>query len=196
LTSFTLAMHQVLLNAGKSPVVWQEMVLDHNVDVKLSNKTIAMVWESSADAVSVAQKGYQLVHAPSDFFYLDCGAGEWINSPGGANSWCDPFKTWQKAYSFDPLANITTSQTHLILGGEQLLWSEQSGPENLDSIVWPRAAVSAEIFWTGTPVSERDVKEALPRLHDIRFRLVQRGVNAINLQPLWCALRPGQCDLS
>ena len=29
------------------------------------------------------------------------------------------------------------------------LWSEQSSPENLDSIVWPRLAVAAEVFWTG-----------------------------------------------
>jgi len=50
--------------------------------------------------------------------------------------------------------------------GEQLLWSEQSGPQNLDPIVWPRAASSAEIFWsgkqpTGAPLN---VTEALPRL--------------------------------
>lgn len=25
------------------------------------------------------------------------------------------------------------------------------------------------------------------------YRLVARGVKAIPLQPLWCALRPGQC---
>jgi hypothetical protein len=29
--------------------------------------------------------------------------------------------------------------------GQQLLWTEQSTPENLDSIVWPRAASSAEV---------------------------------------------------
>ena len=29
------------------------------------------------------------------------------------------------------------------------LWSEQSSPENLDSIVWPRLAAAAEVFWTG-----------------------------------------------
>lgn len=33
----------------------------------------------------------------------------------------------------------------LVFQGQQLLWTEQSGPENLDSIVWPRAATSAEV---------------------------------------------------
>jgi len=50
--------------------------------------------------------------------------------------------------------------------GQQALWSEQSGPQNVDPIVWPRAAASAEIFWSaqpgGTPLN---VTEALPRLH-------------------------------
>lgn len=100
------------------------------------------------------------------------------------------------SYTFDPLANLTEAQYDLVLGGEQLLWSEQSGPQNVDPIVWPRAASSAEIFWsakqpTGAPLN---VTEALPRLHDVRYRMVQRGVNAIPLQPQWCALRPDACD--
>ncbi|KAH0585969.1 hypothetical protein H2248_007254 [Termitomyces sp. 'cryptogamus'] len=32
--------------------------------------------------------------------------------------------------------------------------------------------------------------------HSPAFRFQQRGVNAIALQPLWCALRPGKCDLN
>ena len=99
--------------------------------------------------------------------------------------------------------------------GEQILWTEQSGPQNLDPIVWPRAASSAEIFWSakqpsGAPLN---VTEALPRLQarhthifshntyltirkqDLRYRMVQRGIKAIQLQPQWCALRPHACDL-
>lgn len=76
--------------------------------------------------------------------------------------------------------------------GQQLLWAEQSGPSNLDSIAWPRAASSAELFWSGPG---GDVKTALPRLHEIRYRFVQRGTKAIPLQPEWCALRPNLCDV-
>lgn len=80
-----------------------------------------------------------------------------------------------------------------ILIGQHLLWTEQSGPQNLDPIVWPRAASSAELFWSGPGLN---VSTALPRLHDVAYRMRQRGVNAISLQPLWCALRPGACDLT
>ena len=118
------------------------------------------------------------------------------------NSWCDPFKTWQKSYSFDPFANLTSEQQKLILGGESLLWTEQSSPENLDPIVWPRAASAAEIYWTGATLPDGNVRNgvegvraALPRLHDIAYRMRQRGIRAIALQPEWCARRPGACDV-
>ncbi|KAJ6622729.1 N-acetylhexosaminidase [Mycena sp. CBHHK59/15] len=196
LNTFTTATHGALTKLGKTPVVWEEMVLDHNVT--LSNQTLVMVWISSQNAAQVAAKNFRIVHSPSDYFYLDCGSGEWIGDDPSGNSWCDPFKTWQKSYTFNPLENLTSAQTHLVLGGQQLLWTEQSDPNNLDSIAWPRAATSAEIFWTGARLpdgSPLDGSEALPRLHELRYRMVQRGVRAIPLQPQWCVLRPGLCNL-
>jgi len=98
-----------------------------------------------------------------------------------------------QAYSFDPYNNISESQRHLVLGGQQLLWTEQASPNNLDSIVWPRAAASAEVFWSGPGGNGQ---AALARLHDHAYRITQRGIQAIALQPKWCALRPGMCDLT
>ena len=81
--------------------------------------------------------------------------------------------------------------------GQIPLWSEQSSPENLDPIVWPRAASAAEVFWSGGKSNDvpLNVSSALARLHDLRFRMVQRGIRAIALQPEWCAVRPGSCDI-
>ena len=123
----------------------------------------------------------------------DCGHGAWVGAFPNGNSWCDPFKTWQHSYSFNPTANLTADQAKLILGGQHLLWTEQSGPENLDDTVWPRAASSAELFWSGPG---GNVSTALPRLHDVSYRFRTRGVKTISLQPEWCALRPGACDLT
>lgn len=222
LSDFVVATHEALTDAGKTPVVWEgsltccsfddfiliistpEMVLAHNVS--LSNDTVILVWISSQDAVDVAKAGYRIVQAPSDFFYLDCGAGAWVGDFPTGNSWCDPFKNWQKAYSYDPLANLTSeAEQSLVLGGQTLLWTEQSGPTNLDPIVWPRAAAAAEVFWLGSTLPdslgggdriEEGLQPALARMHDVSFRMRARGVNTINLQPLWCALRPGVCDLT
>ncbi|GJJ15499.1 hypothetical protein Clacol_009777 [Clathrus columnatus] len=203
LDTFVQATQSTLTKVGKIPIISEEMVLDYNLT--LSNDTIAIVWISSQDVPSVVQRGFRVILGASDFLFLvlnvglqDCGGGEWVGDDI-ANSWCDPFKTWQKIYSFDPFANLTSEQTKLIVGGMTLLWTEQSDPSNLDPIVWPRAAAAAEVFWTGaqlptgTPLNS---SEALPRLHDARYRFVQRGVKAIALQPQWCALRPGACDLN
>ncbi|KAF8895216.1 N-acetylhexosaminidase [Infundibulicybe gibba] len=191
LDTFTQINHKALRDVGKRAVVWEEMVLDH--PVTLANDTLVMVWISSDHVAAVAQTGHKIIHAASDYFYLDCGGGGWVGQNTLGNSWCDPFKTWQKSYSFNPTANLTADEAKLVLGGEHLLWTEQSSPNNLDSIVWPRAASSAELFWSGPG---GDAGKALPRLHDASFRFVQRGVKAIPLQPLWCALRPGACDLN
>ncbi|KAJ7626592.1 N-acetylhexosaminidase [Mycena polygramma] len=191
LDTFTQASHAALRSAGKSAIVWEEMVL--STPVTLANDTIVMVWISSADVQAVADSGLRLVHAASDYFYLDCGHGGWVGAFPTGNSWCDPFKTWQHAYTFDPVANLTSAQAERVLGGQSLLWTEQSGPENLDSTTWPRAASTAELFWSGPG---GDVEKALPRLHEEVYRFRQRGVAANALQPEWCALRPGACDLT
>jgi N-acetyl-beta-hexosaminidase len=46
-----------------------EMVLSYNVTT-LSNETLVLVWISSDDVAAVAQKGFKLIHAASDYFYL------------------------------------------------------------------------------------------------------------------------------
>lgn len=109
------------------------MILTH--DLPLENDTIILVWISSKDVQKVVEKNFRVIHAASDYFYLDCGMGGWLGN-SSSTSWCDPYKTWQKAYSFDPYSNILPEQQYLILGGEALLWTEQVDSTNLDSIAW------------------------------------------------------------
>ncbi|GAA5956082.1 hypothetical protein JCM21900_002589, partial [Sporobolomyces salmonicolor] len=147
LGTFVEGVHEIVREAGKTPVVWEELVLDHGL--KLGNSTIVLVWVSSANIRATADLGYRIIHAASDYLYLDCGQGGWVGDNVDGNSWCDPFKTWQKIYSFDPFTNLTTPQHAQVLGGETLLWSEQTDPNNLDPVVWPRVAAGAEVWWTG-----------------------------------------------
>ncbi|CAK5271181.1 unnamed protein product [Mycena citricolor] len=191
LNDFTQVNHAAIRKVGKTPVVWEEMVLADPVD--LANDTVVLVWISSDDVAAVAKAGFRVVHAASNYFYLDCGHGGWVGNFPAGNSWCDPYKTWQSMYSFDPLANLTEAQHSLVLGGQSLLWTEQSSPANLDSTVWPRAASPAELYWSGPG---GDVEKALPRLHEVVYRFRARGVAANSLQPEWCVLRPGACDLT
>ncbi|KAA1478991.1 N-acetylhexosaminidase [Dentipellis sp. KUC8613] len=191
LSMFMQATQQSLIKAGKTPVTKEEMAL--NDQLTIANNSLILVWKTSADLPRVIERGFRAIFAASDYMYLDCGAGEWLGGDVNGNSWCDPFKTWQKTYSADFLANLTDAQKSLVVGGQHQLWTEQTSAANLDPITWPRAASGAELFWSGPG---GNVSAALPRLHDVAYRMIQRGVKAIPLQPQWCALRPGLCDLT
>ncbi|EFP91266.2 uncharacterized protein PGTG_17123 [Puccinia graminis f. sp. tritici CRL 75-36-700-3] len=193
LTKFVMKTHETIRRSGKVPVVWEELVLDEAIPLAV-DQTLVTVWRNSSMVQKVVQKGYSIIHGASDYSYLDCGLGGWLGNSINGTSWCDPFKTWQKIYSFDPYKNVEQHRHKQVLGGQALLWSEQTDEQNMDGIIWPRALSTAEVYWTGNQHA-RSVSEALPRMHDMRYRLVQRGVRAAPLQPHWCALRPGQCDL-
>lgn len=75
------------------------------------------VWISSEHVGAVAQKGFRLIHAASDFFYLDCGGGGWLGNNIDGDSSCGVYKTWQKSYSFNPTNGLSDDQFDLIMGG-------------------------------------------------------------------------------
>jgi hexosaminidase len=86
-----------------------------------------------------------------------------------------------------------------ILGGEVALWSEQSDYHVLDGRLWPRAASAAEVYWSGSYDNKgerRTVKAVSERFYDWVYRLQDRGINAEPVQPKYCALHPGACDLN
>ena len=72
--------------------------------------------------------------------------------------------------------------------GEQALWTEQSGPENLDPIVWPRAASSAEVGYAQHSQYGAD-------LHRRSFGLEQRFRMALPGMLIWHYLVYMNCDI-
>ncbi|CAG8623445.1 8972_t:CDS:2, partial [Cetraspora pellucida] len=196
LSKFINETHEIVRKSGKLPITWQEMIVDHNLTLK--NDTLVQVWTSKDVVKKVVAKGYRVVTGSSDKWYLDCGHGGWLGNNVNGSSWCDPYKTWQMIYSYNPIEGLTDEEAKLIIGGEVLLWSEQADPTNLDILLWPRSSAAAEVLWSGPYDTSKKLrtpgKNALARLTDWRFRMVERGVNAVPLQPLWCA-RTGRCDL-
>ncbi|KAF9000175.1 glycoside hydrolase [Hymenopellis radicata] len=175
LSTFLQTMRGAIRAAGKTPVVWDDSVSGNLTLGPTDDKSIVMVWHMNATdsgfVASIADKGLRIIRADADYLYLDCGGGDWMIN-GEATSWCDPFKTWQRTYSFDPKAGLSEEQAELIVGGQQLLWSQQSSPANLDTIAASVGGGVLDWRWIG-----------------------KRGISPIPLQPMWCALRPGECDL-
>jgi hexosaminidase len=62
-------------------------------------------------------------------------------------------------YGIDPLpeaSDLNPEQQARILGGEACMWTEQAGPQTIDSRIWPRTAAIAERLWSRRSVDSVD----------------------------------------
>ena len=70
--------------AGFTPLVWEEMLLDWNLTLPAS--TIVQSWQSDANVATIASKGYRVIAGNYNYWYLDCGSGQWLDFRPGASS--------------------------------------------------------------------------------------------------------------
>ncbi|EMC95768.1 glycoside hydrolase family 20 protein [Baudoinia panamericana UAMH 10762] len=189
---------------GLTPLVWEEMLLDWNLT--LPAETIVQTWIGDASVAAVVAQGYRALAGNYNFWYLDCGQGQWLDFFPGTSSeqfwpyadYCSPRKNWRLMYSYDPLSGVPANATHLVLGGEAHIWSEQTDTINLDTMVWPRTCAAAEVLWSGAKDASgqnRSQITASPRLSEMRERLVARGIRAEPIQMPYCTQNGTQCAL-
>jgi len=146
LDKFVAKQHTMLRDGGKRPIVWEEPLLGHDLPTLAENKDVLIqVWTSSQNIKKAIKKGYKVITGSADYWYLDCGYGDWLGNWTLGTSWCD-YKSWQKIYSFNPLTGLSSKEARNVLGGEALLWGEQVDETNLDTKLWPRASAAAEVF--------------------------------------------------
>ncbi|KAL5218719.1 hypothetical protein ABZP36_019403 [Zizania latifolia] len=208
---------------NRTVIYWEDILLGPKVAIGSAvlpkETTVLQTWNNGSDNTKrVVAAGYRAIVSSASYYYLDCGHGGWVgndsrydkqekeqegtplfNDPGGTGgSWCAPFKTWQRVYDYDILHGLTDDEAQLVLGGEVALWSEQSDETVLDGRLWPRAAAAAETLWSGNKGSsgKKRYANAMERLSNWRHRMVERGIRAEPIQPLWCPLHPGMCNLS
>lgn len=220
-----LAQHWVdhalpIFNSRKNRqlIMWQDSVLSEDIPAKDIPKNVTMqAWSGGVTSVKeLTSRGYDTIVSSSDFVYLDCGFGGWMaedprydvqldptpgqysfNYGGPGGSWCAPYKSWQRIYSFDFNSELTKEEQKHVIGGSAALWSEQTDGTIADTVIWPRTAAYGELLWSGN----KDKKTGKIRSHDLtqrilnfRERVVRRGVNAAPLMPKYCVQNPGQCN--
>lgn len=195
--------HDQVRSLGLTPIVWEEMLLDWNLT--LGEDVIVQSWQSDEAVAQIVAKGHKALVGNYQYWYLDCGKGQWLDfaPSAAANAWpyndyCAPFHNWRLIYSYDPLTGVPEEHQHLVLGGEAHMWAEQTDPVNLDRMVWPRAAAAAEILWSGAKDAQgrnRSQIEASPRLSEMRERLVAKGIGAEPIQMPYCTMNGTQCQL-
>ncbi|ORY00073.1 hypothetical protein K493DRAFT_299059 [Basidiobolus meristosporus CBS 931.73] len=193
LEQFVLKAHQWVRENNKVPITWQEALTSHHIPMR--KDVHVQVWLSAADAVKIVRTGHHVISIGHERWYLDCGHGAWI-SDNQDKSWCDPYKSWQIVYNYDLTANMTKDEAKLVLGGEVGVWGEQIDGINLDRVLWPRGAAAAEVLWSDIKLADGTIRktgDVFPRIHEQRARLVDRGIGAEPMQPLWCARNPRNC---
>ncbi|KAK8236960.1 putative cytochrome 52A4 [Phyllosticta capitalensis] len=196
--------HDQVRKYGLTPVVWEEMLLEWNLT--LGKDVLVQTWQSDAAVAQTTEKGYKALVGNYNYWYLDCGLGQWLDfRPESAATYypfadyCSPRKNWKLIYSYDPLSGVPADQQHLVVGGECHMWTEQTDPATLDRQLWPRAAAAAEVLWSGAKDENgqnRSQITASPRLVDFRERLLARGVQAELPHMAFCTQNGTHCFLA
>ncbi|KAI4202922.1 MAG: hypothetical protein LQ346_001895 [Caloplaca aetnensis] len=188
--------HDYIRAAGMTPIVWEEMLLQWNLT--LGKDVVVQAWQSDDAVAQTVAKGHKVLAGIYQYWYLDCGHGSWTDPSTRATSpfldYCAPLHNWRYIYTYDPLQSVPANGTHLVLGGEVHMFSEQTDPTNFDAVVWPRAAAAAEVLWSGAKDEmgrNRSLVDAGGRLGLWRERLVARRTGAGPVQMVFCRMVEG-----
>ncbi|RVD85965.1 uncharacterized protein DFL_004264 [Arthrobotrys flagrans] len=203
LNRFVNKVHKEILDAGFTPIAWEEMLLEY--PLTLDPRVIIQAWIDNESVRKVVDKGHRVIFGNYRNWYLDCGFGFWLDvTPQNFDQlapaftdYCSPMKNWKAIYYYDALAGIPDDRLHLVLGGEVHMWSEQVDGQILDARVWPRASAAAEVLWSWNREESGEYRTQLsvtPRLALMRERMVARGVQASLVTQGWCLQNPGDCQ--
>lgn len=187
--------HGRLRDHGLIPFVWEEMLLEWNAT--LGEDVVIQSWLGNNAIKEVAEMGHKVIDSNYNFYYLDCGRGQWLDFPNGPsfdtfypfNDWCQPLKNWRLMYTHDPRDGVADEFKQNVLGGEVASWTETIDPVSLDTIIWPRAGVAGHVWWSGVLDSQgrnRSQYDARPRLSEQRERMLKRGIRGTPITQLWC----------
>ena len=205
LQKFVDTNHARVRKHGLSPMVWEEISLDWSVT--LGADTVVQTWLGTESVKNITGQGHKVIDSNYNFWYLDCGRGQWLNFDSGAatstyypfGDWCAPYKNWRLVYSHDPSDGLTEAEAKLVLGGEVAIWSETTDGTNLDTLLWPRGSAAAEVLWSGNVDAAGQNRSQLtvsPRLSEFRERMVGRGVMAAPVQMVWCTQADNSTECS
>jgi len=132
---------------GKTPIAWHEAG-----SAQVAEGTVGQYWgntepdEAHADAARrFAARGGSVIMSPSTTAYLDQKYD--ADFPLGLD-WAALINL-ETAYGWEPTAIVDDLPAEAILGVEAPLWSETlASLDDIDQLVFPRAAAIAEVAWT------------------------------------------------
>jgi hexosaminidase len=138
---FTARVADYLAKHGRRLIGWHESRLGD-----MPSDAVAMAWLGTGDAVAAARAGHDAILAVSPILYLDHIQSDSGDEPPGRGE----VIPWRQLYEFEPLpATVAPGERRHILGLQASLWTEHvRTTDYADRMLWPRAAIVAELAWS------------------------------------------------
>ena len=172
---FTAQIGDYLAKRGRRMVGWDEIL-----GGRVAEDAVVMSWHGIDGAITAAKSGRDAVLAPSPIMYLDHMQSDSADEPGGRAE----IIGWRDFYNFDPTpAVLTADERRHLLGLQGNLWTEHiPTTDDADRMLWPRAAIVAELAWSNP---KKDWPSFSTRLAaDIRrSEQLRLGYNSTPLDP-------------
>jgi len=153
---FIHRMDSWLANKGRRLLGWDEIL-----EGGLAPGATVMSWRGIAGGIAAAKAGHDVVMSPTSHCYFDY-----------------PYTSisTEVVYGYDPIpGELTEEQGKHVLGAQANIWTEWiSSPEEVETMMFPRAAALAEAVWT--PFQRKDWADFSERLKTHYDRLDRLGI--------------------
>jgi hexosaminidase len=152
---FVARIGRYLEQHGRRLIGWDEIL-----EGELPVDAAVMSWRGTKGAVEAAQRGHDVVLAPSPDLYMDYLESDSDNEPPGR----PVIVRLEDVYAFEPLPKgLADPAAHHVLGAQVNAWTEHMRtPERVQHQLFPRAAAIAEVTWS--PRASRDFGAFVQRL--------------------------------
>ncbi len=138
---FVQRMEKFLNENGKKLIGWDEIL-----EGGLAPNAAVMSWRGEQGGIAAAKQHHNVVMTPGEFCYLDHYQADPKTEPLAIGG----FLTIKKVYSYEPVPpSLTEDESKYVLGAQGNVWTEyMKSPEQVEYMVFPRAAALAEVVWS------------------------------------------------
>ena len=165
-------IERFLNDHGRKLIGWDEIL-----EGGLSPTATVMSWRGEEGGIQAVKAGNQAIMTPGKYCYLD----SYQDAPSSQPMAIGGYITLEKAYSFEPVPDVlTTEEAALIQGLQGNVWTEyMSTPKHVEYMIYPRILALAEVGWS--PAEKKDWKSFHARALQAVNYLRSQGYNPFPL---------------
>ncbi|MCK8492444.1 family 20 glycosylhydrolase [Spirosoma sp. RP8] len=165
---FITRIDKFVTSKGRRIIGWDEIL-----EGGISPNATVMSWRGTKGGIQAAKQRHDVIMTPGQFCYLDHYQGNPAQEPTAFGDYL-PLST---VYAYNPTpSTLTPAEATHILGAQGNLWTEYiNNTDQLEYMIWPRAAALAEVVWT--PLNVKNYDDFSRRLPVHFERLTTLNVN-------------------